>query len=318
MGADVEVMSEYEAHIEVQPHVHLIRGKNRARFPEANSLLIDDEILTLIDAGSSISQIESTLHDLGHSVNDLDRIILTHFHIDHKGYAEEIRKTAECEVLCNRLSEKGIRTFEGMVELYGAGIHRFYKDWKIRIGEWLPHIVDEYHVDGNFRDGVPISCGEIEIIPIHLPGHTLDHTGFGINGLDTIFLVDIDLTRFGPWYGNAVSDIYYFKRSIEIVMELDPKNVISSHLLDPVTENIIERLETFLDVFNQRDERILKNVSEGHDTIEKLGLIPTIYPRIPHNLFYIFEEIMLEKHLEQFVELNVLHVEDGQYSLVRG
>ena len=40
-------MSDYPAHVEIEPHVHLIRGENNARFPEANSLLIDDEVLTL-------------------------------------------------------------------------------------------------------------------------------------------------------------------------------------------------------------------------------------------------------------------------------
>ncbi|MGY5852427.1 MAG: MBL fold metallo-hydrolase [Candidatus Thorarchaeota archaeon] len=310
-------MSDYEVSIEIEPQVHLIRGANRARFPEANCLLIDDEILTLIDAGSDLNHVEKTLNDLGHAMTDLDRVVLTHFHIDHKNHAEEIRNIANCEIICSRRSEKGIRTFEGMVEFYGSGVHRFFDTWKKRIGEWIPQVVSDYHVDGNFRDGVPVSCGEIDIIPIHLPGHTVDHTGFGINGLDTIFLVDIDLTRFGPWYGNVVSDIEYFKRSIEIIMELDPKVALSSHLLDPVTESVQEQLQRYLDIFDERDERILTNLADGHDTVEKLALVPTIYPRIPHDLFYIFEEIMLEKHLEVMIQNDVVKKEDSRYKIVR-
>ena len=65
-------MSEYPLHIEVEPQVHLIRGLNRARFPEANCLLIDDEVLTLVDAGAHRDNITSSLRELGHTIGDLD------------------------------------------------------------------------------------------------------------------------------------------------------------------------------------------------------------------------------------------------------
>ncbi len=308
-------MSDYEAHIEVEPNVHLIRGENKSRFPEANSLLIDDEILTLVDAGSSLANIKTTLRDLGYTLTDIDRTILSHFHIDHKGHAEEIRKISQCEIMCNHLSEKGIRSFDGMVEYYGVASSEYYSDWKALLENWVKHIVADYHVDSNFKDGIPIECGDIELIPIHLPGHTIDHTGFGINGMDTLFLVDIDLTRFGPWYGNAVSDIWYFKRSIEVAMELNPDCIISSHLLNPVKENIQNRLQTYLNVFDERENRILQNIKDGYDTVKKLAQLPTIYPKIPFNVYLIFEEFMLEKHLEQLQQNGVVNEEHGKYKV---
>ena len=291
-------MSEYESHIEIEKNIHLIRGKNRSRFPEANTILIDDEILTLVDAGTSLENIEATLKDLGHSLSDIDRVVLSHFHIDHKGYAEEIRKVSECEILCHHLSEKGIRTFEGLVECIGITGSEYYEEWKTFVEKWRKNVVADYHVDGNFRDGVPINCGENQLIPIHLPGHTFDHTGFGMNGMDVLFLVDIDLTGFGPWYGNAVSDILDFKRSIEVVMELDPKCLISSHILDPATENIQKKLKAYLSMFDMREKKIIQNIKNGYDTVRKLADLPTIYPRIPYRIYLIFEEFMIEKHLE--------------------
>jgi len=85
-------MSDYPVHVEIEPRVHLIRGSNRARFPEANSLLIDDEILTLVDAGTNYDNILRTVKDLNHEITDIDRIVLTHFRLDHKGFAEVLRK----------------------------------------------------------------------------------------------------------------------------------------------------------------------------------------------------------------------------------
>ena len=66
-------MSEdYPPHIEIAPKVHLIRGKNRGRFPEANSLYIDDETRTLVDAGASMEHIKATLAYCGRDLKDID------------------------------------------------------------------------------------------------------------------------------------------------------------------------------------------------------------------------------------------------------
>ncbi|MHA1933788.1 MAG: MBL fold metallo-hydrolase [Candidatus Thorarchaeota archaeon] len=310
-------MSDYVVHLEIESNVHLIRGKNKARFPEANCLLIDDEQLTLIDAGAAIDNIDRTLKDLGHGLGDINQIILTHFHIDHKGYAAQIQRMSDCEIICHPLAEKGVATFEGLVELIGIDSHKRYKAWEHYLEDKVSHVKSSYEVNGHFKEDKPISCGEIELIPIHAPGHSLDHTVFGINGLETLFLVDIDLTSFGPWYGNAVSDISDFRKSMERIIELEPRVGISSHLLDPVEEGLHDRLKKYLDAFDLRDERIIQYISEGHNTIEDLATIPTIYPTLPSIVFLTFEEFMIEKHVEYLETKGVLETgPDGVISLL--
>jgi len=308
-------MSEYPTHIEVSPKVHLVRGKNRACFPEANTLLIDDEILTLVDAGTSMENITRTLRDLGHELSDIERIILTHFHIDHKGYAADIQRAADCEMICHPLAEKGVRTFQGMVDYYGMEGRGHYDIWRAFLNRYFAYVLGEYNVTGTFEDGKAISCGQTELIPIHLPGHTVDHTCFGINGYETVFLVDIDLTSFGPWYGNEVSDIEDFKRSVERVIELNPRTGISSHLIDPVAEDLDMRLRAFLRVFDEREKRVLHNIANGFDTVEKMSLKPTIYPRIPMEVYRAFEIFMLEKHVELLKNRGKIVEEDGHLKI---
>ena len=306
-------MSDYPVHLEIEPRVHLVRGENNARFPEANSLLVDDELLTLVDAGSSMTSLEITLRDLGHELSDIDQIILTHFHIDHKGHADEIQKVADCEVICHSLAEHGVKTFEGMVEFYGIGGHRYYDSWKQLLERRFGYVITSYEVTGTFEEGKSIDCGNTELIPIHLPGHTIDHTCFGINGLETILLVDIDLTHFGPWYGNKVSDIEEFKTSIQRVIDLQPKIGISSHLVDPVTEGLDSRLRRYLTIFDERENRIIENIANGINTLERLTHKPTIYPRIPLPAYLVFEQFMLEKHLELLMRNNRVSEEGGRY-----
>ena len=310
-------MSDYPAHIEIEPRVHLIRGTNEARFPEANTLLVDDEILTLVDAGSSLNQVFSTLKDLGHQPEDLDRIVLTHFHADHKGYAAHLRRLSSCEVLCHPLSVDGVSSFENMVKVIGIDDPETKAHWLNLLESKLPHIKNDYQVDGTYKDGKAIDCGEVQLIPLHSPGHTHDHTCFGINGLEKILLVDIDLTEFGPWYGNVVSNIEHFKRSIQQIMDLEPKMGISSHLLDPVICGLEEQLERYLAFFQKRDEEILHRITEGVDTVKKLAQIPIIYPRIPHPVYFAFEEFMLEKHIQLLVKNDLVLREGGHLRLQR-
>ncbi len=303
---------------QVAHHVHLVRGARRARFPEANSLLIDDELLVLVDAGAAMAHIRRALYELDHTPEDLDMIVLSHFHIDHKGHAAELHRMSDCEVLCHPLAEKGVRTFEGMVDYYGTRGHRLFEMWRHLIREYLPHTMDEYEVTGHFSDGRPIDCGETELLPVHAPGHTLDHTVFGIDGTDMLFLVDIDLTRFGPWYGNRVSDIAAFEESIERVIALAPRVGISGHLLDPVTDDLVGRLTRYCRAFEEREARILEHVARGYDTVERLASVPIIYPRIPQPAYLVFEEMMLQKHIERLQARGLVDVEGGRVRLSQG
>jgi glyoxylase-like metal-dependent hydrolase (beta-lactamase superfamily II) len=69
---------------------------------------------------------------------------------------------------------------------------------------------------------------EPEIEAIFAPGHSVDHHVFLING-KILFGSDIDLTSFGPWYGNPESDPWLFKKSIEMLLNLDFDVFISAH-----------------------------------------------------------------------------------------
>jgi glyoxylase-like metal-dependent hydrolase (beta-lactamase superfamily II) len=308
-------MDNYPIHIEIQPRVHLIRGANNARFPKANTLLVDDEILTLVDAGTKPDRILSTLKDLGHQPSDLDRIILTHYHTDHKGHAAHLREITECEVLCHPLAKEPVSSFDVMTKCIGINELRIREDWIRLVTEMLPHALGDYVVDGVFDVDTPIDCGETSLLPLHSPGHTPDHTCFGLNGYETILLVDIDLTWFGPWYGNITSDIEDFKKSIQKIIDLEPSVGVSSHLVDPISNGLENRLEKYLAIFEERDRKIIEYIDKGADTIEKLAQLPTIYPRLPSPVIIAFEKFMLEKHIELLEKSDSLTRKNGRLQL---
>ena len=83
-----------------------------------------------------------------------------------------------------------------------------------------------------------------------------------------LFSGDIDLTSFGPWYGNPFSDIDQFVASIRRLIEIAPGCIITSHA-GLIRENIRERLLSYLSVIEKRDDIILKLLKEPH-TLEQI------------------------------------------------
>ncbi len=83
-------------------------GIHRLRIPtpfavgRVNCYLLDDDPLTLVDtgpnSGKALDELEHQLADLGHSIADLELVIITHQHIDHLGLVEIIAARSGAEV----------------------------------------------------------------------------------------------------------------------------------------------------------------------------------------------------------------------------
>jgi glyoxylase-like metal-dependent hydrolase (beta-lactamase superfamily II) len=67
-----------------------------------NVYLIEDQPLTLVDAGpnsgSSLDELQRGLAGLGHTIEDLELVILTHQHIDHLGLVDIVASHSGAEV----------------------------------------------------------------------------------------------------------------------------------------------------------------------------------------------------------------------------
>src|SRR5919199_3719073 len=68
-----------------------------------NLYLIDDEPLTLVDAGpnsgTSLDELERQLRALGRAIEDVERIVITHQHIDHIGLVRIVAARSGAEVV---------------------------------------------------------------------------------------------------------------------------------------------------------------------------------------------------------------------------
>ncbi len=284
--------------LEIDQNIFFVRGKQRGRFPYSNSLVIKGRVL--LDLGLGLDIVRKL-------ADRVEFAALTHIHPDHCGGAWIFNEWG-----------KRVLSPEGYETSVDALARRFVdaslrEDWK----RFAMNVVGlrDFEVEP-YSDGDTILRNP-EITAMRLPGHTEDHHIFIIDGR-IVFGSDIDLTSFGPWYGNPESDIKKFMRSIERAMELDAEIFVSGHE-DPVfgRDEIVERLQIYLEIFEKRNELLL-GLLDKPKTLEELVEISPFYRKKPYikNILDFFEGQMIRKHLNLLIERGKVTEFNGEFQMV--
>jgi glyoxylase-like metal-dependent hydrolase (beta-lactamase superfamily II) len=94
---------------------------------------------------------------------------------------------------------------------------------------------------------------------LHAPGHTRGHCVLHVEPEDVVYLGDIDLSSFGPYYGDAWSSLEDFERTLARVREIDARWYATFHHIGVVEGRpaFRERLDRFAAVIATREQRLL-------------------------------------------------------------
>jgi glyoxylase-like metal-dependent hydrolase (beta-lactamase superfamily II) len=139
-------------------------------------------------------------------------------------------------------------------------------------------VVEQFHYTpradvGSLRAGDRFDLGGVSLEVIHTPGHTRGHCCFLMEWIDSgatrrlLYLGDIDLSSFGPYYGDAWSDLADFEHSLARVREIEADWYATFHHIGVVSgrEAFLERLDRYTGVIARREERLLEFLAEPHD-----------------------------------------------------
>lgn len=155
---------------------------------------------------------------------------------------------------------------------------------------------------------------EPEIIAIPIKGHTADHHVFLIEQ-KVLFGGDVDLTPFGPFYGNPEADPYLFEKEIDKLLNLDFEVFVSAHS-KPIfgKEEAVSKIVKFKNKIKEREDKILALLEEPKSIDEIVELSP-IYGKKPYakEMLDFFEKVMVEKHIKKLEREGKVREENGKY-----
>jgi glyoxylase-like metal-dependent hydrolase (beta-lactamase superfamily II) len=154
--------------------------------------LVEAEPLTLVDTGvrspASRAALEAGLDALGYGLEDVRRVLLTHFHGDHLGQAETLRRASpEIEVWCHEDEAEMCEHFSLARDENIEGTDRLFRDFGVpaelrerqrRLRETFlteDPLCEATRIDRRLRSGESVPFKGFALSVIHAPGHTAGH-----------------------------------------------------------------------------------------------------------------------------------------------
>ncbi len=174
-----------------------LAGIHRLQIPtpfavgRVNCYLIEDEPLTLVDtgpnSGKALDELGTQLAARGHSIDDLELVIVTHRRIDHLGLVEIVVEHSGAEVAALGIAAERLANFDedaeaedrfavelmlrnGIPEEVTAalrGVSRSFRGWGSHVEVTRP-----------LEDGEEIDFRDRTLTTLHRPGHSPSDTVF--------------------------------------------------------------------------------------------------------------------------------------------
>ncbi|MCD6499116.1 MAG: MBL fold metallo-hydrolase [Deltaproteobacteria bacterium] len=290
--------------VPIVPHLFLIPGAGRGRFPFSHCLLADSSPVTLIDAGCGVGILAELLE-----MANPEQVIVSHSHPDHCAGCSMLE---DRPIVIPRLAADSFGRKDLLAERF-VEPGPLATTWKSFVTGAMGF--EDCSFSDLYDDGTTFRLGELHFVAISAPGHTKDHMALFESTTGVLISFDVDLTPFGPWYGHRESSIEAFRATIQTLMDLEPRTVVSSHM-GIIRDHIQERFRRYLHVLDAREGAIVELVRAGRSTLDELVEFSPIYGGHRDNaaLTRYWEGQMIAKHLESLVaDGRVIMGEDGRY-----
>jgi glyoxylase-like metal-dependent hydrolase (beta-lactamase superfamily II) len=248
--------------------VTVLVGEKTGKYPDGNSLWIRGrDAAAVVDPSLSIARRAAEL-------GRVDLVAQSHVHEDH---VAGLFRFPQARVVAHRADLPGLRHVDGLLAIYG------YRDAALleSLRSW---VVDQFHYAPRpdaeaYEDGAVFDLGGTSLRAIHLPGHTRGHSALLVEPEGVLFLGDIDLSGFGPYYGDAWSDLEDFERSLARVRNIEARVWVSFHHAGVIEERatFLTKLDRFAGRIAERDAALLDYLAAPR-TLDELVRHRFLYP----------------------------------------
>jgi glyoxylase-like metal-dependent hydrolase (beta-lactamase superfamily II) len=173
--------------------------------------------------------------------------------------------------------------------------------------------------DRLLEDEEILDFGQTRVQVLHTPGHTAGHLSFHFLDESVIFFADLDLVKFGPYYGDNASSIDNTIKSLQRLAKIDADVYLVSHGKEGILDGDPAYIQRYIDVIYQREEKLLTFIASGPKTLQEITAHGIIYGghRLANGAWdlSISEKSMMQKHLERLERNGSVKKENGTYIL---
>jgi len=214
--------------------------------------------------------------DLSRDMLGRDLIVLSHVHEDHTAGLDLLPDTP---LYVHAGDVDAVRSMDGLVRHYGYAPSVTADACQYAVEHF--HYVVRPDAIAYEDQSVWDLGGGVQIRAVHAPGHTTGHSILMMTPGDIAFIGDIDLTGFGPYYGDATSSLAAFRRTLARVRDLPANAWITSHHRGVITDRVVflTHLEKFCAVLDKRDEALVASLRDKPQSLRDLAERRFVYPR---------------------------------------
>lgn len=240
--------------------VTVLVGENNGKYPSGNSLLVQGSAETVV-----IDPSVSVVAQGGVNVR-VDAVLNSHGHEDH---VAGNKMFPQASVHVHHQDLLAVQSLEGLLEVQGPLASERAELAQLFTEQFFFSACPDAR---GFSDGAVFDLGGVTVEAVHLPGHTRGHSGFRISG-GIFFLSDIDLSGFGPYYGDAWSDLDQFEASLDQVRHEEADYYVTFHHKGVIEgrENFLKLLDAFAAVIPKRHQAMLDFLVEPRTLQDMVG-----------------------------------------------
>lgn len=271
--------------------IHMIQVPTPFAIGPVNSYLIEDQPLTLIDpgpnSGDSLEVLETEVRALGYELEQIERIIVSHQHLDHLGLVAIVAARSGAEVVCLDMCVPYLQDYEveaGLADKFALMMmqrHGIPEETAIAlrsVSKAFRGWGSSAKVDRVLHDGELLEFRDRKLEVLYRPGHSISDTIFWDAESGLLIAADhlIQKTSSNPLLERPRNEgdprpqsLVSYIDSMNKTKTIDAKLVLSGHGA-PISDHV-GLIESRMEMHAQRAEKLFAMLADAPQTAHQLA-----------------------------------------------
>lgn len=288
--------------------VSVFFGEKNGKYPDGNQVIVRGSDTRAAFDAPLVS------NAIGPEFDAAELVVMGHVHEDHMA---GLHRLPNVPVFVHDADLEAARSWDGLVRAFGVSDEARVSEMRAKFQRdffYAPRPDAEA-----YADGACWNLGRTQVRAFHMPGHTAGHCVLLVEPEGVAFVGDIDLTGFGPYYGDASSSLRDFRRSLARLPDIPATVWITAHHRGVYTdrEHFMRDLAAYAAKIDEREQRLFAMLAEGPKTLEQMVEQRLLYPRGFDGPWVVDAEIRtISQHLAELLADGRAHVDAyGAYRL---